>query len=175
VVAATNRDLDRMVEDGGFREDLLYRLNVVVIRTPPLRERREDVPLLAERFVEAACHELGVLPKRLAPEAREALVAHDWSRNNVRELRNVIDRAVLGADGETIRLAHLPGPVRGATRAAAEGDASFQAQRTEAERRIVLAALEKFDGHVTRTAESLELADHASLLKIMRRLGISRD
>jgi DNA-binding NtrC family response regulator len=175
VVAATNRDLEEMVKTKEFREDLLYRLNVHVVRMPPLRDRREDVPLLAERFVETTCREFGILPKSLAPEAREALVAYDWTRNNVRELRNAIERAVVAAEGETIRAADLPAAVRGTADAkSAPSDSSFQAQRAEAERKIVLAALEKHDWQITRTAESLSLADHASLLKIMRRLGIRR-
>ena len=176
VVAATNRDLERMAKDREFREDLLYRLNVHVIHAPPLRDRREDIPLLAQRFVELACRENGILPKQLAPEAREALVAHDWRRNNVRELRNAIERAVAHADGEMIRTADLPASVRGEPGSAAATDgASFHAQREDAERRIVIAALEKHGWQITRTAESLELADHASLLKIMRRLGIQRE
>jgi DNA-binding NtrC family response regulator len=176
VVAATNRDLDQMAKDHEFREDLFYRLNVHVIRTPPLRERREDIVPLAERFVEVTCREFGILPKRIAPEAREALVSHDWRRNNVRELRNAIERAVVASDGEMIRVEHLPGGERDkASQDGGADDATFHAQRSEAERRIVLSALEKHDGHVTRTAESLGLADHASLLKIMRRLGIQRD
>jgi DNA-binding NtrC family response regulator len=177
VVAATNRDLDRMAKDGYFREDLFYRLNVHVVRTPPLRERREDIAPLAERFVEVTCREFGVLPKRLAPEAREALVAHDWRRNNVRELRNAIERAVVNADGEVIRTEHLAGTIGGAATGAASPalEGSFHAQRADAERRIVLAALERHGWHVTRAAEALELADHASLLKIMRRLGIQRE
>jgi len=175
VVAATLRDLDQLVKEGRFREDLLYRLNVHVLRVPPLRERREDVPPLAERFVEETCGRFGVLPKRLAPDAREALVQYDWRRNNVRELRNVIERSVVAADGEVIRAEHLPAEIRGDLPVPAEGnDGSFQAQRAEAERRIVIAALEKHDGQITRTAEALGLADHASLLKIMRRLGIQR-
>ncbi|HET7631012.1 MAG TPA: sigma-54 dependent transcriptional regulator [Gemmatimonadaceae bacterium] len=177
VVAATNRDLDAMVKEGTFREDLLYRLNVLVVQVPPLRDRREDVALIAERFVDAACRAFGVLPRRLAPEAREALVRHDWSRNNVRELRNVIERGVVAADGEVIRLEDLPPELGGGTRGGGghqADDMSFQAQRMEAERRIVLAALEKHAWHITRTAESLGLADHASLLKIMRRLGVSK-
>ncbi|MGH7668707.1 MAG: sigma-54-dependent transcriptional regulator [Gemmatimonadaceae bacterium] len=175
VVAATLRDLDQLVKEGSFREDLLYRLNVHVLRVPPLRERREDVPLLAERFVEQTCARFGVLPKRLAPETREALVQYDWRRNNVRELRNVIERSVVAADGEVIRREHLPAEIRGEPNAGVdEGDDSFQGQRADAERRIVIAALEKHDGQVTRTAEALGLADHASLLKIMRRLGIQR-
>jgi DNA-binding NtrC family response regulator len=175
VVAATNRDLDGMAREHEFREDLLYRLNVHVVRTPPLRERREDIPLLAERFVEVTCRDFGILPKQLAPEAREALVAYDWRRNNVRELRNAIERALVNADGEVIRVEHLPPEVRGDSTAAPTADGSFHAQRTEAERRIVLAALEKHDWQITRTAEALALADHASLLKVMRRLGIQRE
>jgi two-component system nitrogen regulation response regulator NtrX len=176
VVAATNRDLDRMAKDKEFREDLFYRLNVHVVRTPPLRDRREDIAPLAERFVEATCREFGVLPKRLAPEAREALMAHDWRRNNVRELRNAIERAVVNAEGDVIRFEHVAGSLGAAAPGAGrlEGEGSFHAQRTDAERRIVLAALERHDWHVTRTAEALELADHASLLKIMRRLGLQR-
>jgi DNA-binding NtrC family response regulator len=175
VVAATLRDLDQLVREGRFREDLLYRLNVHVLRVPPLRERREDVPPLAERFVRETCARFGVLPKQLAPDARAALVQYDWNRNNVRELRNVIERGVVAADGEIIRREHLPAEVRGETPAISEpADGSFQAQRTNAERRIVIAALEKHDWQITRTAEALALADHASLLKIMRRLGIQR-
>ncbi len=178
VVTATNRDLDRMAKEREFREDLYYRLNVHMIHTPPLRERREDIAPLAERFVDVTCREFGILPKLLAPETREALVAHDWRRNNVRELRNAIERAVVNADGEVIRAEHLPAVVRGGDGTASgptPQSESFHARRADAERRIVLAALEKHDGHITRTAESLGLADHASLLKIMRRLGIQRD
>lgn len=176
VVAATNRDLDQMTKDREFREDLLYRVNVHVITTPPLRDRREDIPLLAARFVEMTCKEFGILPKQLAPEARETLVQYDWRRNNVRELRNAIERAVVNTDGEIIRAQHLPAYVRGETTTeSAAPDMSFHAQRADAERRIVLSALEKHDWHITRTAESLALADHASLLKVMRRLGIQRE
>jgi DNA-binding NtrC family response regulator len=179
VVAATNRDLDLEVREGRFREDLLYRLNVHLLQVPPLRDRREDVPLIAGRFVEETCRRFGVLPKRLSAEARERLVAHDWRRNNVRELRNAVERMVVQADGETIRAEHLPPELGGADAAAgaasADGaPATFQTLRAEAERRIVLAALERHDWHVTRTAEALGLADHASLLKIMRRLEIRR-
>jgi len=176
VVAATNRDLDAMVKSKEFREDLLYRLNVHIVRTPALRERREDIAPLAERFVEVTCREFGILPKLIAPEARETLVAHDWRRNNVRELRNAIERAVVASNGEVIRAEHLSPAVRGESAGASTGDdASFQGQRTAAERRIVLAALEKHDWQITKTAESLALADHASLLKVMRRLGIQRE
>jgi two-component system nitrogen regulation response regulator NtrX len=172
-VAATHRELDGEARAGRFREDLLYRLNVHVVRVPPLRERREDVPLLARRFLEDTCLRFGVLPRRLSDDAAAALVAHDWRRNNVRELRNAIERAVVAADGEVIRVEHLPPEVRGE---AADGAApqGYRELKLEAERRIVLAALERHDWHVTRTAEALGLSDHASLLKILRRLGIKR-
>jgi len=177
VVAATNRDLEAQVRggEGGFREDLLYRLNVHVIRVPPLRERRDDVAPLAERFLEETCRRFGVLPKRLSGEARELLVGYDWRRNNVRELRNVVERMAVTAEGEMIRAEHIPPEIRGEAAQAGEVPRTFQEQKAEAERAIVLAALERHDWHVTRTAEALGLADHASLLKIMRRLGIRRE
>jgi two-component system nitrogen regulation response regulator NtrX len=172
VVAATNRDLDAETRGGAFREDLLYRLNVHVIEVPPLRERREDVALLAERFLDEVCRRFGVLPRTLSGEARELLVSYDWRRNNVRELRNTIERMVVSADGETIRAEHVPPGIRGEVPETAH---TFQELKADAERKIILAALERHDWHVTRTAEALDLADHASLLKIMRRLGIRRE
>jgi two-component system, NtrC family, nitrogen regulation response regulator NtrX len=178
VIEATHRDLDQAVREGGFREDLLFRLNVHIISVPPLRDRREDVPLLAERFLDETCRRFGVLPKRLSPEVREVLVQHAWQRNNVRELRNVIERSAVAADGEVVRVEHLPPDVRGAGEGSPSSEKdpnTFQAQREDAERRIVLGALERHDWQVTRTAEWLGLADHASLLKIMRRLGIRRE
>ncbi|HET9275961.1 MAG TPA: sigma-54 dependent transcriptional regulator, partial [Gemmatimonadales bacterium] len=166
VLAATNRDLDEAVKAGRFREDLFYRINVHVLRVPPLRDRREDVPGLADRFLEEICRRYGVLPRKLSGEARERLVAYDWRRNNVRELRNAMERLVVTAEGETIRAEHLPPEIRG-DGASAEAGAepqTFQELKHQAERTIVLAALERHQWHVSRTAEALGLADHASLL-----------
>jgi two-component system nitrogen regulation response regulator NtrX len=174
VVAATNRELEREVAAGRFREDLLYRLNVHRLRVPPLRERREDIAPLAARFVEESCRQFGFLPKTLSAEARERLASLDWRRNNVRELRNAIERMVALADGEVLRIEHLEPDSDGSPDAEPLGTGTFQEQRALAERRIVTAALERHDWHVTRTALALGLADHASLLKIMRRLGIKR-
>jgi DNA-binding NtrC family response regulator len=176
VVAATNRDLEAEVAAGRFREDLYYRLNVHQIAVPPLRDRATDIPLLAEQFLASTCARFGVLPKRLSGDAVDLLMAHEWRRNNVRELRNAVEQMVIAADGEVIRPEHLPASIAGAAARhsdAATGD-TFQEQRAEAERRIIVAALERHDWHITRTAESLGLADHASLLKIMRRLGVHR-
>lgn len=175
VVAATNRDLESAVTSGAFREDLLYRINVHRISVPPLRDRPEDIVPLAERFVDETSRRFGMLPKTLSGEARELLVGYDWRRNNIRELRNVIERMVVLADGEVLRAEHVPPEIKGpAAEISGETPSSYQELKTEAERRIILAALEKHEWQITRTAESLGLADHASLLKIMRRLGIQR-
>jgi DNA-binding NtrC family response regulator len=176
VVAATNRDLEGEVKAGRFREDLYHRLNVHVVAVPPLRDRRSDIPALAARFLAATCARFGVLPKRLSGDALDLLMAYEWRRNNVRELRNAIERMIVAADGEMIRPEHVPAEIRGEAPAAAGPVAeTWQEQRTEAERRIIIAALERHEWHITRTAESLGLADHASLLKIMRRLGVARE
>jgi two-component system nitrogen regulation response regulator NtrX len=179
VVAATHRDLDADVKAGRFRDDLYYRLNVHVVRVPPLRERVEDVPELAQRFVTAVCERFGMRPKRLSAAAIELLRAHEWRRNNVRELRNVVERMIIATDGDVIRAEHAPAELRpGGSEPGSGGSRdrrSFQEQREEAERQIVLGALERNEGHVTKAADELGLADHASLLKIMRRLGIERE
>jgi DNA-binding NtrC family response regulator len=174
VVTATNRDLDTEVAASRFRQDLLYRLNAHVIRVPPLRERLSDVPAIADAVLAGICERFGVRKKRIAPDALDALMGHDWARNNVRELRNAVERMVIAADGDVIGLEHLPAEILEARPAASGNDGSFQALRAEAERRIVIAALERNSWHITQTAIDLGLADHASLLKIMRRLGVER-
>jgi two-component system, NtrC family, nitrogen regulation response regulator NtrX len=178
VVAATNRDLEVEVKAGRFRQDLYYRLNVHLIRVPPLRDRLSDVPELATRFVVAICERFGIRPKKLSGDALDLLMGYDWSQNNVRELRNVVERMIIAADGEVLRPEHVPLEIqeqsRAPTRAASE-QRGFQALRAEAERQIVAAALERNQWHITRTAEELGLADHASLLKIMRRLDLRRE
>jgi two-component system nitrogen regulation response regulator NtrX len=174
VVAATNRDLEAEVREGRFREDLYYRINVHLIAVPPLRERRSDVPEIAERFTAVICERFGIRPKRLAADTLDLLMGYDWTRNNVRELRNVVERMIIATDGEVIGPDQVPPEIRGEAAPAAEGGQTFQALKSEAERRILITALERNDWHVTRTAAELGLADHASLLKIMRRHGIRR-
>jgi DNA-binding NtrC family response regulator len=176
VVAATNRDLEGEVSAGRFRQDLYYRLNVHLLRVPPLRERLSDVPELAGRFVQSICRQFGIPPKKLSGEAVDILMGYDWGRNNVRELRNTVERMIISAEGEVLRPEHVPLEIRDESRpsGAASGERTLQALRTEAERQIVAAALERNGWHVTRTAEELGLADHASLLKIMRRLNLKR-
>jgi DNA-binding NtrC family response regulator len=177
VVAATNRDLETEVAAGRFRQDLYYRLNVHVLRVPPLRDRLSDVPDLAAHFVATVCERFGLRKKKLSADALEILMGYDWSRNNVRELRNVIERMIIAADGDVLRAEHVPMDIQDQSQvgAPASPGRSFQALRAEAERQIILAALTRNDWHVTRTAHELGLADHASLLKIMRRLSLRRE
>jgi DNA-binding NtrC family response regulator len=174
VVAATNRDLEAEVRVGRFREDLYYRINVHRLPVPPLRDRRSDVPEIAEGFAATISARFGIRPKRLAPETLELLMGYDWARNNVRELRNVVERMIIATDGEIIGPDQVPPEIRGEAAPTAGGGETFQELKAEAERRIVITALERHEWHVTRTAEALGLADHASLLKIMRRHNIRR-
>jgi len=184
VVAATNRVLEREVEAGRFREDLLYRLNVHVLSVPPLRERRPDLPALSEHLVSVIAARLRVRPKRISDEALRLLAAYDWTKNNVRELRNCLERMMIATEDEVIGPGDVPQEIRGAQPStdvdeadvaqAPRGSGTFKALKAEAERRIVLDALTRHDWHVTRTAEALGLADHSSLLKIMRRHKLSR-
>ena len=116
VVAATHRDLEADVAAGRFRQDLLYRLNVHIVRVPPLRERPSDVPELANHFLSAISSRFGVKRKRFDPAALDVLMHYDWSRNNVRELRNIIERMVIAGDGDTIGLDAVPAKFAGASR-----------------------------------------------------------
>ena len=177
IVAATNRDLEAEVRAGRFREDLYFRLAVHVIRVPPLRERLSDIPALTDQFLTGICARFGIRRKKIAPDALDLLMAYEWRRNNVRELRNVVERMIIAAEGEVIAPEHVPVDIRPAALSAAQPASraqGFQELKAEAERRIIVSALERHDWHVTRTAQALGLSDHASLLKIMRRHGIRR-
>jgi two-component system nitrogen regulation response regulator NtrX len=178
VVAATNRDLDREVQAGRFRQDLLYRLNVHTLHVPPLRERLSDVPALVDHLLRTLASQLRVRSKAIAAEAVALLAAYDWRRNNVRELRNCLERLLIATDADVITAADLPPDIRGGDR---DEDAdvnappgTLKALKAQAERQIVLGALDRHGWHVTRTAEALGLSDHSSLLKIMRRHGLSK-
>jgi len=159
VVAATNRDLEREVKQGRFREDLFYRLNVIPIRLPPLRERRTDIPLLVEHFL--AKHGEPGRTRGMELDALEALVAYAWP-GNVRELESVVERTLLLADGDVIRRSDLPAAVRMRGGLAAGGvpiEIPEEGLELEAlERSLILQALEKAGGNVTRAARLLGLS-----------------
>jgi two-component system response regulator AtoC len=163
VVAATHRDLRRQIADGKFREDLYYRLNVVPIQMPPLRQRTDDVEPLAEHFIARVSRELGRPPARLHPAALRAMVDYAWP-GNVRELKNVVERVLLLEAEDEIRIEHLPAELTGRARAGAEPD-SFDAfppasvrPLAELERMAIVHALRVCEGNKTRAAQQLGIS-----------------
>jgi two-component system response regulator PilR (NtrC family) len=164
ILAATNRDLQRDVAEGRFREDLFYRLNVIQVRVPPLREHPDDVPLLAEHFLARFAFEAGRAPMRLAPDAAQRLRDYGYP-GNVRELANVIERAVTLADGPEIRASDLPpalarsAPVAVAPDAAILPEAGIDLQEhlDAIERRLLEQALERSGGVKTVAARLLRI------------------
>ncbi len=169
VIAATGRDLRRAAAAGQFREDLLYRLDVVGVRLPPLRERPEDIPALAGHFLARYSRLRPELPAMsLSDDAREALAAHRWP-GNVRELEHALERAVVLAEGPVIREEDLPEAVRAPPAAAASrvhGTLSIKREARALEEQLIRAALERTGGNRTRAAELLELSYRALLYKI---------
>jgi two-component system response regulator AtoC len=169
VVAATNRDLAADASAGRFREDLYYRVNVVGVKMPPLRERREDIPELALHFVRRHGARLGHDAATIDPAAMRLLRDHSWP-GNVRELENVIERALVLSGGATIGAEHLTElvqlPRRAAEASSAEGDLSVKRRTEELERRLIRRALERTRGNRTRAARLLDLSHRALLYKI---------
>jgi two-component system response regulator AtoC len=169
VIAATARDLERDVASGRFREDLFYRLDVFRVRVPPLRERREDVPLLVDHFIARFRETLGRPVRTIADDALDRLLAHDWP-GNVRELENLIERAMILADGDRITLRELPealtAPRREPARSAPGGDFSMRRARRRFESDLIRRALEATGGNRTRAAKLLEISYRALLYKI---------
>src|ERR1700736_3172994 len=159
LIAATNRDLAALVRDGKFREDLYYRLNVVQIRVPPLRERKEDIPLLANTFLKEVCERDGKAFRPLSPEAMEALLRYDWP-GNVRELKGAIDSGVTLATGDQISVKDLPLPVRGASGGLAPRDTGTQDRVNihDNEVRLIMQALDESGGNRTEAAKKLGIS-----------------
>jgi transcriptional regulator with GAF, ATPase, and Fis domain len=164
LVAATNRELERRVEEGKFREDLYYRLNVVPIVMPPLRRRRGDIPLLANHFVEKVCRAEGLGMKRLAEDAVERMTAYDWPGNE-RQLENAVEKAVV-LSGERIVLDSRDFPLAGARVAAGmadeiielpEGGMDYEQTLAGIERSILSQALRKTGGNKKAAADMLGL------------------
>ena len=173
VVAATNKHLEQEIERGNFREDLFYRLNVIPFWVPSLRERKEDIPLLAAHFLNEFTTAYGRKPKELTPEAYRALQEYHWP-GNVRELRNVIERIVILNPQARIDVRHVPlnTPRRGAAERLPERFGSLQEVRENAERDYILRILDETRGNVSRTAELLGL-ERSNLYRKMKALGIA--
>ncbi len=172
VIAATNRDLKEEVDRGRFRRDLFYRLDVVAIHIPPLRERPEDIPPLLDYYLERFCQENKVPRKRLTREAASILLEYNWP-GNVRELRNVVEKLVVLTDGEEITERDVT--------VALELDLSrlqplrpLRTARQDFEREYILRALVVNDWHITRTAEQLGI-ERSYLWKMMRKYGIRKN
>ncbi|MDA1190124.1 MAG: sigma-54 dependent transcriptional regulator [Candidatus Poribacteria bacterium] len=155
IIAATNRNLAEWVANGKFREDLFYRINVFPIEIPPLRERRGDIPLLAEHFLRQSSEEHGVSPKRFDRAAMEALQAHEWS-GNVRELRNLVSYLTLSAEDDVITPADLPDAITSKAAPTSGGD-GFRVGMTmeDMEREAILQTLDAADGNKTKAAKLL--------------------
>jgi DNA-binding NtrC family response regulator len=178
VVAATHRDLEQEVKDGRFREDLYYRLKVVAIELPPLRERSADVPALCERFLEQVAARLGRERKSLSPEAMSTLVRHPWP-GNVRELRNVIEQAAVLSGGDAIQVEDLnlegtppseTEPFEPTGELLAFSDAKRELVE-RFERSFLLRALRENNGNVSRTAQAIGMV-RQSLQQKIRELGL---
>jgi len=164
VIAATHRDLEKLVAVGQFREDLYYRLRVVEIRMPPLRGRMGDVPLLAEHLLQKAATATGSRPLHLASETLEALMSHEWP-GNVRELENTLTRAAVLATGDVIRPEHIE------VGTAPDSEPAHMVSLEEMEREHVARVLEATGGHKSRTAEILGIS-RPRLDRMIERYGL---
>ncbi len=186
IVSATHRQLEQEIAAGNFRADLFYRLRVVTIEIPPLRERREDIPILAERFAQAASDRYSLPARPIAQSALRRLVEYGWP-GNVRELRNMVERAAIMAEGDELTARDLPDEIKvakaispdimsGAEESAALSvpfTADFRTDRREFERRYIARCLEESGGNVTRAAAILGM-HRQSLQHKLRELGLTR-
>ncbi|MCE2433575.1 MAG: sigma-54-dependent Fis family transcriptional regulator [Candidatus Latescibacteria bacterium] len=178
VIAATNKNLHAEVECGKFREDLYFRLNVVPLTAPPLRERREDVPELAEHFLNTYAEENGFLPKALSAEARDLLLQYDWP-GNIRELKNLVERLSIMVSGDTIYPEDLP-TLDGMTIPKQPGSfpdlgvgKTLRQVREAVERHYIAEALERHGGNVTRASNALGI-ERTNLHKKIKQYDLER-
>src|SRR5881275_1593920 len=176
VIAATNKDLTEEIRNGRFREDLFYRLNVIPIRTPPLRERKDDIPVLAQHFAALFSAEYNKHPKKFTPAALKALQDAAW-RGNVRELRNMIERMVIMIPSDTIDIGDLPAEFfRAATEiiSTAMRLATLQDFKDEAEKAFIVAKLREHGWNVSKTAEAID-TPRSNLYKKIEQYNIKRE
>jgi len=177
LVSATNADLSRLIADGKFRKDLFYRINVINLPLPPLKERKEDIPDLASGFLVSFAAKMNKKIDGFAPEVFSRFYAYDWP-GNIRELENVVERMVVLADSPVIGRELLPAELTVASvsvKEAMTGDAPAKVSlvRDEAERECIIAALETNDWKRADTADSLGM-DKSTLWRKMKKLGITK-
>jgi two-component system nitrogen regulation response regulator NtrX len=170
VIAASNKSLEREIQEGHFREDLYYRLNVIPFHVPALRDRREDLPILAEAFVEEFCAESGAKRKQIAPRAMSRLQTYGWP-GNVRELRNLMERLVLMTPGPKIRAEDLPQDLGDREQREDVEGITLGEARKDFERDFLIARLRENDWNISRTAEGIGIA-RESLSRKVRSLEI---
>ncbi len=154
VIAATNQDLETRIERAEFRQDLFFRLNVIPFEVPPLRERSEDTPLLAEYFLEMFCRRYGKPRKELCAEALDSLSAYDWP-GNVRELKNLVERLVIMVPEKRIQVSDLPATVLRGARASPWEAENWQQARARFEKKFILEKLLEHGGNISRTAQAI--------------------
>src|SRR5690554_2671474 len=179
VIAATNKDLLRQIEENKFREDLYHRLSVILINVPPLRERREDIPIITKHFCERLSRRNGVEPKQFSDEALERLKRYEW-RGNVRELHNVVERLLILSEGETISVSDVERYVQVGPAATSnpltglldEFD-QFSDFRDSAEKLFIIRKLDENDWNVSKTAEAIGI-QRSHLYNKMNKYGIER-
>lgn len=168
IIAATNRNLYEQVRNGNFREDLYYRLNVIEIKMPPLRERIADIPLLCNHILNELSHKLDLIENvQISPAAMDCLCHYHWP-GNVRELQNVLERAVIYSDGNLIDFECLPLPIRDSSPQTADTNGSLK----DFERLAIIEAVSKHHGNISKSAAELGIA-RSTLYQKMDRLGIS--
>jgi two-component system response regulator HydG len=167
IIAATNKDLTKSIKDGSFREDLFYRLNVVLIQMPPLRERKSDIPLLVQYFLEKYNARLRKDIRGISPDALDLLVCHDWP-GNVRELENTVERLVVLSPGPYLEPADL---VFAGTILTPAAEASAGASLRDLERHHIIQTLQRYDGHKSETARALGI-DRKTLREKLKRYNI---
>ena len=174
VLAATNKDLGLEIAEGRFREDLLYRLNVVEIEVPPLRDRREDIPELIEHFTSQITAAGGMPGKRFGDDAVRRLQQRNWP-GNIRELRNVVERALILSPGKLVTAADIDLLFPPDARGGEEGEPrTFERFKQDAERSFLASKLREFDWNVSETARALKMP-RSNLYKKIERYGLTRD
>jgi two-component system nitrogen regulation response regulator NtrX len=183
VIAATNKNLEEEIDKGGFREDLYFRLAVIPIFVPPLRERPEDIPLLVRHYMDYFSRENNVRPKRISPAALEALQRYRW-KGNIRELRNTVERLHIMTSGDAIEIADLPSAVRSPSAAPAAPKSASEAEATKAgtlrefkdsaERAYLVAKLRENGWNISKTAEVID-TPRSNLYKKLEQYQISQE
>ena len=169
LVSASSLDLEDAIKRGEFRQDLFYRLNVVPVRLPDLKDRREDIPLLAHHFLQQFAQQQGDAPRRFSNEAMRILMGHSWP-GNVRELENAVEHALTMGGAETLTPKDLPAGVTAPERDVVEESLLDNASLEELERRYILRVMEKMEGHQVKTAQILGI-DRRTLYRRLRQYG----